>query len=424
MDDAVVITGIGLVTPAGSDRESSWFGIREGVRAGCWLTGARGGLAQALPSATMRLAGAPAAWHDASISKRYFDPVVSLALRAADEALADAGLTERSIVPQRSGCVIGTSKGGLKSFAAACSAFAGEAEHLGRLWEQFLPDAASRYLAARYNLRGAALCPVAACATGLVCIARGAELIEQRICDVVLAGSADASLCPSVLASFQRLGVLARPVEGPESACRPFDRRRNGFLVGEGAALVVLERASHAASRGASWYANWLAGETAADPAHLAQLETDPRSLTHLIESVLRAARVAPDEVDYISLHGTATRQNDVCETVALKRALGPWARRACGSSLKGTIGHLLGAAGSVELAAAVLALRDGIVPPTANLREPDRECDLDYTPNEPRMRRLQTALKLSLGFGGHLACAVLRSEPGRLTRAAWRSSP
>jgi 3-oxoacyl-(acyl-carrier-protein) synthase len=274
-----------------------------------------------------------------------------------------------------------------------------------------------RSIAARYDLGGAAICPVAACATGLASVIRGVDLIRHGMCDTVLAGSSDASLTILVQSSFRRLRVLAHGFDDPRAACRPFDRRRCGFLIGEGAAVLLLEREDFALARGAVPYAVWLAGQTASDPAHLTRMDSDPQSLVRLIGEVLNEGDTAPDEIDYINLHGTATRHNDVCETLALKQALGNGAWRAGCSSLKGTIGHLLGAAGSVELAASLLAMRDNVVPPTANLTEPDTECDLDYTPLAARQRRVETILKLSLGFGGHLAAAALRAWDGPTRR-------
>ncbi len=319
------------------------------------------------------------------------DLVVGLALRAAAEALADGHLTLAGANRERMGCVIGTSKGGLRSFASAWHAWRRPARGRasadraspgdGAFWSEFQPDAAARFVAQRYDLRGAALCPVAACATGLASIARGADLIIHGTCDAVLAGSSDASLTMLVQGSFRRLGVLAHGFDDPREACRPFDHRRNGFLIGEGAAVLLLEREDLALARGAVPYAIWLAGATASDPAHLTQMETDARSLTWLVAQVLKQGGVSPDEIDYVNLHGTATKQNDVSETRALEAALGRGASRASTSSLKGTIGHLLGGAGSVELAATLLAMRDGLVPPTANLTHPDPECPLDYTP-------------------------------------------
>ena len=241
-------------------------------------------------------------------------------------------------------------------------------------------------------------------------LCRGFELIRDGHCDIVLTGSSDASLCTSVLASFGRLGVLARGFDDPATACRPFDRHRDGFVVGEGAAVLVMERLDHALQRGARPYAEWVTAGYAADVSGITRLEEQPTGLIRLIRDVLRRADLTAAEIDYANLHGTATLQNDLCETRALKQALGPTSRTLCCSSLKGGLGHLLGAAGSVETAAALLAMREGVVPPTVNLTESDSGCDLDYTPRHPRPRRIENTLKLSLGFGGHLVAAVLRT--------------
>lgn len=350
--------------------------------------------------------------------ERENDPVVELALTAAGEAVDDAGLEVSHIDRERTGCVIGTSKGGLRSFAQLFAARHPLTESSGagsdsNLWMQYLPNAAAAAVAQSLGLHGPALCPVAACATGLISLQRGADLIRDGYCDVVLAGSTDASLQEAVLGSFARLGVLARGFNDPATACRPFDQSRSGFVVGEGAAVLVMERMSHAERRRAQPSAEWLAGASAADPSGLTGMDREAGGLTRLLQDVLKRAGVTAEQIDYVNLHGSATRLNDRCETRAIRRVFGPAAETLSCSSLKGAIGHLLGAAGSVETAATLLALRDGIVPPTVNLLEPDPECDLNYTPGEPLSRPIEHALKLSMGFGGHLAAAVVRRVGG-----------
>jgi 3-oxoacyl-[acyl-carrier-protein] synthase II len=398
--DRVVVTGIGLVTPFAAGREASWRSIRNGESAARWVD---------LPlddksgtCATFRAAGAPA--HPLPSDFGSEEPIVAMALCAAEEAWSDAGLTGSHLDPARCGCVVGTSKGGLRSFARA---FANDAA-IPRAWPLFLPDAPARAVSERFRVQGPMLCPVAACATGLASLNRGVDLIRDGTCDAVLAGSTEASFIPAVVASFQRLGVLARGFEDPRSACRPYDRRRNGFLIGEGAAVLVLESLSRARDRGAAIYGEWLAGGSLADAAGLTHLDETGEGLARLIHDVLARSGLTPDQIDYVNLHGTATRENDAVETRGLRLAFGAAADRLCGSSLKGAIGHLLGAAGSVETACTFLALRDGVIPPTVNLERPSAECDLDYTPQFARARRSRHALKLSLGFGGHLTAAVL----------------
>ena len=481
----VVITGIGMVTPLGADRETSWQALCAGQAAGRWLPQFPETLASQFPNIstpetpTLQVstpqvsasecsgrssevaadsgsllarprrtapkpagttagtiaaepcwAGMPAPLNRLPVEFRKNDPVIACALTAAAEAIADARLELASLPRDRIGCVLGTSKGGLRSFAkglrrlgepAASTETApvgfdnspefdeGTEWDEGRLWSQFLPHGAAGAIAAHFDLRGAALCPVAACATGLVSIARGMDLIRHGCCDVVLAGSSDASLQEVLLASFRRLGVLARGFTNPAEACRPFDRERTGFLMGEGAAVLVLESERHALQRGARPYAECLAAGQFADVSHLTRMQAGSGSLSHLLRELLREAHCLPQEIDYINLHGTGTRQNDVAETRALKEVFGQQARHIPCSSLKGALGHLLGAAGSVELAMTLLAMRDSVIPPTLNLRHPDPACDLDYTPGQSRHRPVTTALKLSLGFGGHLAGILVR---------------
>ncbi len=380
----VVVTGIGLVTPFGVGREISWRGLLSGESATRLVDG---------------VIGAPAPTTSS-------EPMIGLALLAAAEAVADAGLPFDDLNRNRIGCVIGTSKPGLRTFAALSDdRDAGDGG-----FQRFLPNAATLEVAKRFRTGGPCLCPVAACATGLVSLQRGYELIRDGQCDVVIAGSSDASLVPIVVGSFQRMGVLAKRTDNPAAACRPFDRDRNGFVIGEGAGVLILERLADANARGANIIAEWLGGGTAADGSTLTGLDETGGVLARLIGDVLRRTRVLPAEIDYVNLHGTATKQNDRYETRALQRAFGRHAQAVSCSSLKGGIGHLLGAAGSVETAATLLAMRDGVIPPTVNLVNADPDCDLDYTPGKSRKKPVRTALKLSLGFGGHLAAAVLRT--------------
>ena len=432
----VVVTGIGLITPLGVGREASWTAIRDGRRATRWLTA--DDLNEPLPHGT-RWAGAPVpernpvGWDSvptiqnsmttsirsgrspnlryASDRDRIAEPVVALACLAADEALRDSGLTSLADIADRCGCVIGTSKVGLRSFARALRERPDDRQSRGSSWSQLWPDAAVSTVAAMFGLRGPSLCPVAACATGLVSIIRGADLIRTCECDLVLAGSADASLVPIVLGSYQRLGVLARGFADPVTACRPFDIHRSGFLIGEGAAVLVLEEFHSARARGAAIYAEFVAGGIANDPSGLMQVEPDGAGLAWLMRDVLRRASVSASELDYINLHGTATRANDLAETNAVRAACGSHADRVPCSSQKGAIGHLLGAAGSVETAIALLALRDQVAPPTMNLESTDPQCDLDYVANVARSVQMQHVLKVSLGLGGHLAVGLFRRK-------------
>ncbi len=397
------MTGIGLVTPFGIGREANWAAIRSGRSALRWLTnddlGCNG-------SASACWAGAPA---PQSLMQLFAEPVVGLALTAAREAYEQSGLSESGLPADRGGVVIGTSKPGLRSFGQAFRELCRPNSCRPTAFENLWLDAAGREVAKQFGWNGPLLCPVAACATGLVCVIRAAELIRSGECDAVLAGSSDASLVPIVLGSFQRLGVLARGVTDPSQACRPFDAKRSGFVIGEGAAVLVLESLAHATARGVKVIAEFITGGLASDPSGLTQVEPDGASLAWLIRDVLRRSSLSATDIDYINMHGTATRANDVAETRAVRAAFGSHADRLACSSQKGAIGHLLGAAGSVETAISLLALFDQIAPPTVNLTTPDPQCDLDYLAGSARAMRLRHVLKLSLGFGGHLAVAVFR---------------
>jgi 3-oxoacyl-[acyl-carrier-protein] synthase II len=418
----VFITGVGMTTALGVDRETTWHRLLDGA---CGV--------RRVPPAELAARAEPQLWPQNVVAAPALelaswraddpeadDPLTRLALRAATEAFTDAGLERADLPPQRMGCVVGTSKGSQHAATRLVAGRSHLSDHLSDalaadFWQRFQHSTPALEVARRYRLRGAALCPVAACATGLVSLQRGFELVQGGTCDVVLAGSVDASLHPLLLASYRRMGVHAAPGDdGRAAACRPFDQGRDGFVIGEGAAVLVLESGQSARARGVVPYAEWLAGGLGSDAAGPTHLDPSAADLARLIGEVLRWANVPPEEIDYVNLHGTATRPNDLCETRAVRQAFGPAADRLVCSGLKGALGHLLAAAGSVETACCVLALRDQVIPPTINLTHPDPQCDLDYCPNTPRPRPLRHVQKTSLGFGGHLAAAVLRRPDGR----------
>ncbi len=402
----VWITGIGLLTPLSSSREGSWQRS---------IAGERGLRRLATDDMSLgewpeRSAGGPVMLDGVEESGSL---LTTIARAAASEAIADAGIDVTAADRERFGCVVGTSKGCMRSFAMQCRAAMqsrrdarSESALPEQQWLDSWPSGPTEDLAQAFDLRGPLLAPVTACATGLACVVRGADLIRDGVCDAVLVGSTDASLTPAMLASFRRLGVLAKGDDEPAFAVKPFDRNRSGFFIGEGAAMFVLEAAEHAHARGKTAYAQWLAGGGLADATGLTQLNSDPAALVRLIGDTLRRSTLSSCEIDYISLHGTATTANDDVEARAILRAFGGSAQRLSCSSLKGSIGHLLGAAGSVEFAAMLLAMRDGVVPPTLNLNEP--EFDLDFVPHVAKQRRVDAAMKLSLGFGGHLVAGIV----------------
>jgi len=421
----VLITGVGVVSPLGN-REDFWRRLTAGETATRRLT---------LTERDRHFwpvdsAGAPAIasekiqttlleWSRNELISLLDEPVVAHAMAATVEAIVDAGLPvdecgRLQIEHTPVGCVVGTSKGGVHTLHQTQLAKRDPAAGCSRLtddlwWSRIAPSGAATAVSSLLGTCGPLLAPVAACATGLLSIVRGAELIQSGQCDIVIAGSSDASLSPAIVASFRKLGVIARRSEDPSSAIRPFDQNRDGFLVGEGAGIVVLESEVHARRRNALGYAEYLAGGTVADTFAMTKLSDDPETLCWLITDVLRRSNLNPGDIDYLGLHGTATRMNDVCEMRAVNRAFGPTRYELAGSSIKGAIGHLLGAAGSVEFAAMLLAMRDGTLPPTANLENTEGEFDINLVPQTLQNKAVDHAMKLSLGFGGHLVAAAIR---------------
>ncbi len=412
---AVWITGIGLklpYSPVGNHRETAWKALRDG-----------------------RIQPFPLIPADPARGDRYFgfvaphrrrfddgfDPLVWLVDSAAHDAKIDAGLAnpiDPPTDPHRAAVLFGLSKGRMLYQEGIFERWAknpGDDQELARAWPHIVTNEGASRVARLLDARGPCLAPVAACATGLIAAIQGADLIRHGHADLAFVGAADASLTPFLLGAFRRLRVLA-PVgddDDPARAIRPWDKNRRGFLVGEGAAVLVLEREDHARARGALPYAEFAGGAMGSDAYHVTDQNPDPEGLAHLITLALRNADLDASEIDHANVHGTATRSNDPLECRAIRRAFGAHADTLSCSANKAQIGHLLGAAGAVELAITAMAIRDQFIPPTMNLTDPDPACDLDGTPLVGRSREVRAAIKLSLGFGGHLACAVLRRPDG-----------
>lgn len=398
--EPIVITGIGLVASVGHDRESVWSAVRHGQ------------------SGVRSLLGLPGFPSSLSIGAPVFLPPefvgqlksVALNLRVAEEALADADLDLSRIDSHRFGCAISGHMGDTGWFDERRSHLVTPEPRDVPWWHQWFPNTACSTVANRFGLAGPRLCHSTACASGLIEVLSAARSIRDGQCDLALAGSAEA-FHPLFAAGFQAMRVLAHH-DDPRQASRPFDSGRNGFVMGEGAAMFVLERLSHARRRGARIYAEISGGKMQAEAHHVTGLDAESEALAYLIRETLRDARLSPGDLGYINAHGTGTQQNDVVETRGIRRALGRAADRICVSSTKSMLGHLVNAAGSVELAITVLALRDGFAPPTVNLTHPDPECDLDCIPLVGRRTTIEHALKLSVAFGGHMAAIALRRWP------------
>lgn len=442
----VVVTGIGLVTPLALDRERSWQRLLAGDRAARPLTSEHidhlTGLQQ-LPG--LQLSGAPVdhpavrarlrEWPGLTSLPQWLqtawteEPVVAMTLLALREAADHAGLKLPLPDTTRAACCVGASKGGLRTAESLCRLSSGGGSGADRTapvndsdtdghrwWHAFQVDAATRAVTAIAGVQQFQTCPVAACATGLISLIQAAAAISSGQCDLCLAGSADAALRASVLAAFHRLRVTSRYPE-PAAACRPFDQHRDGFVVGEGAAVLILESRAHACQRNAPIWARMTAGGWLSDPTGMTQIDTSGDTVAELLRRTLAAVPAAGHSpglstpVDYVNLHGTGTESNDLAEARGLARAF-PEVRPWC-SGVKGAIGHLLGGAGSVESALTLLALRDGVLPTTTNLTQPDPRCPIPLIQGQSQRRPIRRAVKLSLGFGGHVACGVFDAEPG-----------
>ena len=406
----IVVTGLGAVTPVGNDVPSSWNALLEG----------RSGVGR------ITLFDATSFEPNIGAEVKGFDPEAFLPARevrrmdrysqlgtvAALEAVADAGLSTAGGLGESVGVVMGAGSGGYTLLGEQYHIL--EEKGARRVSPFFLtnviPDAVSGHIAILTGAMGPNMAVISACATGASAIGEAAEIIRRGDAEVMIAGGAEASLNPILYASFVALRAIAPPGDDPTTACKPFDRRRQGFIVGEGAAAVVLETLEHAQARGATVYGE-LAGYGASNDAFdMAAAEPSGRGPVLAINMALRKAGLAPESVGYVNAHGTGTPMNDRTETVALKRVFGEHAYRFAVSSTKSMTGHLMGAAGAFEAVVTLLALRDQVLPPTINYKDPDPECDLDYVPNVARpVSGLDVALSTSIGLGGHNAALLFR---------------
>jgi beta-ketoacyl-acyl-carrier-protein synthase II len=342
---------------------------------------------------------------------RRMDKNGQFAVVAALEAVADAGLVVDDTNRDDVGVIFGSAGGGYGLLLEQYEVFrsSGYRRVSPFLISNMLPDAASGHVAIATGACGANMAVVSACSTGTGAIGEAWETIRRGDAEAVIAGGTDNPLLPVLLAGFHALRALANDPERPERACKPFDARRDGFVVGQGAAALVLEEMDYARARGAEIYAEVI-GYAATNDAYdmVASLESG-RASANAMSRAMRKAGIAPDEVDYINPHGTGTPLNDRAETAAIKTAFGEHARRLAISSTKAMHGHLMGGAGALEAIAAVQATRTGVIAPTINYEVPDPDCDLDYVPNEAREAEVRVALSNSVGLGGHNACVIFR---------------
>ncbi len=405
-----VITGMGVVSPLGSDLDTFWSRLVAGTNGIGRITYFD---ASAFP---VQIAGEVKGFDvNAFIdpkAQRRMDKFTHYAIAASAMAVKDCGIDLSSIDPYRFGCIVSSGVGGIATTEAEVLKM--EQKGPGRVSPfcipQIIVNIASGLVAIEHGLKGPNYAVVSACASGLHSIGNALRIIQHGEADMMLAGGSEAAVSPISIAGFSALHALSRRNDDPATASRPFDKDRDGFIMAEGGAVLVLESYEHARQRGAKIYAEVAGFGQTCDAFHMTAPSENAEGSTRALTDAMRDAGVNAADIDYINAHGTSTPMNDPIETLAIKQALGEeHARRVMISSSKSMTGHMLGAAGALESIVCALAIKNGVVPPTINYTTPDPSCDLDYVPNTAREAAVDVCANNSLGFGGHNACAIFR---------------
>ena len=410
----VVVTGMGIISPIGNNLEDFWTGLVSG----------RSGIGTITSFDTTG--------HDCTIAGeiRDFEPgnyfrnpktakrtdrFTQLAVAAARMAIEDSGLDVESANRERFGVMIGSGIGGLKSMEDECRRLfdRGPSRTSPFTIAMMISNMASGIISMEYGLGGPNMCIVTACATANNSIGEAWRTLKFGDADIFLAGGCEATITPLGMAGFAAMKALSLRNNDPTRACRPFDRDRDGFVMSEGAGILLLEEAEHAKKRGARIYCELAGYGCTADAYHMTQPQPEGYGAARAMRLAMNHAQVNPEDVGYINAHATSTPLGDICEIKAIKQAFGAHAQKVMVSATKSMTGHLLGAAGGVEFAASALALSRGVIPPTINLENPDPECDLDCVPNTAREAKVRVAMSNSFGFGGHNATLVLKAFEG-----------
>ena len=414
-DRRVVLTGIGVITPVGLELETFWSNLKNGV------------------SGIRKIQSMDASRFDTQIGgevvdfdpKRYFknpkdvrrtDRFAQLAMGAAHNAMKDGGLDPEKIERRdRFGVIVSSGIGGLKTLQDQQEILMtkGPSRNSPFTIPMLISNMASGLISMEYGLQGPNLCIVTACATSNNAIGESWRMIKFGDADIFLAGGSEASIVDIGLAGFGAMRALSTRNDEPEKASRPFDRDRDGFVMSEGAGVVVVEELEHAKARGAKIYCELAGYGLSADAHHMTAPPPKGEGAARAMRLALDHAGLTPNDVDYINAHATSTGLGDISETYAIKDVFGDYARQVGISATKSMTGHLLGGAGAVEMAACAMAIRDGVVPPTINLDNPDPECDLDYTAKVAKERKIRVAINNSFGFGGHNATLVATKFEG-----------
>ncbi len=405
--NAVVVTGLGAISAVGNDVTTAWENLKAG----------RSGIARITLFDPSNLATQIAGEVKGFDPKNHFDTkearrlerFVQLAVVATREAIQDAHLEINEQNNENIAVVIGSGVGGAMSIVEQAKVL--ETRGPRRVSPFFLPmilvDTAAGQVAIEFGIKGPNMAVVSACATGGNAIGEAAEMIKRGDVDVAICGGTEACLSPLAIAGFNSMGAISTHNEEPAKACRPFDATRDGMVMGEGAAVLVMESEAHARARGAKIYGRLAGYGTSVDANHIAAPAAEGEGIGRAMQWALKRNNLQPDQIDYINAHGTGTKLNDVVETKAIKEVFGEQAYNVPISSTKSMIGHLLGGAGAVEAVICLKAIQEGILPPTINYATPDPDCDLDYVPNTARAKEINFAMSNSIGLGGHNSCLI-----------------
>lgn len=410
----VVITGMGVITPVGNELESFWTNLKNGV------SGIRRIESFDTTAYDCRIGGEVRGFDPKTVFKnpkdiRRTDRFAHLAMAAAKMAMSDSGISMANENPDRFGVLVSSGIGGLKTLEDQYTILLskGPSRVSAFTIPMLISNMASGLISMEFGMRGPNMCIVTACATSNNAIGESWRMIKFGDADVFVAGGSEAAIIPIGLAGFSAMKALSTRNDDPERASRPWDRDRDGFVIGEGAGVIVIEELEHAKKRNAKIYCELVGYGLSADAYHMTAPPQDGGGAAKAMQLALDHSRLSVDEVDYINAHATSTGLGDVAETRAIKSVFGDRAKSVSISSTKSMTGHLLGGAGAIEMAACALAIRDGVIPPTINLDNPDAECDLDFTPHTAREKKVHVALNNSFGFGGHNATLVARQFSG-----------
>lgn len=406
----VVVTGLGVITPVGNDVSTFWSALKSGKSGAGPITSFDTSGFDSRIAAEVK--GFDPTLYGISVKDvRHLEKFVQYAVASSKQAIADASLNLDKENRHRIGVLVGSGIGGLYTIEEQNKIYLNKGP--SRLSPFLIPmlivNEAAGQVAINFGLKGPNSCVATACASGAHAIGDASRIIERGDADVMICGGTESCIVATGVGGFCALKALSTRNDEPEKASRPFDAKRDGFVIGEGCGLVVLESVEHAKKRKAHVYAELCGYGMSCDAYHITAPDPDGEGATQAMREALKDAKANPEDIDYINAHGTSTKLNDKVESMAIKRALGAYAKKTMVSSTKSMTGHMLGAAGGVEFVVCVLAIKDGVVPPTINYEYPDPDCDLDYVPNTARETEVDVCLSNSLGFGGHNATLIVK---------------